>query len=59
MQAMNDKSIWLVFVDKKIIECSRDEAVRMCTDDRIRGRIMDALTGDAELRSFLRERIDK
>jgi hypothetical protein len=53
-----EEQVVLVFVDRRRMRCTADTARRLCADPMTAGRIVDALTENEALQSFLRNLMD-
>lgn len=58
-QESNARSVMLVFVDRHTELHTPESAERVCCDCRRAGFVIDALTSDERLQTFLRERIER
>lgn len=58
-QESNARSVTLVFVDQHTELHTPESAERVCCDRRRAGFVIDALTSDERLQTFLRDRIER
>lgn len=58
-QERSARSVTLVFVDRHTEVHTLESAERVCCDSRRAGFVIDALTSDEQLQTFLRDRIER
>lgn len=58
-QESSARSVLLVFVDQHTEVHTPESAERVCCDRRRAGFVIDALTSDERLQTFLRERMER
>lgn len=58
-QENSARSVLLVFIDRHTEQHTPESAERVCSDCRRAGFVIDALTSDERLQTFLRDRMDR
>lgn len=51
--------VTIVYLGKKRYICTEQEAIAICSDKKVRGSIIDAITADKKLQTRLRAIIDR